>query len=95
MQSLLDPSGSYLRTEKKVKKFLRSIDNDKIKIFYENIELTPFPILIAREYLKRFSKKPTSTVKKKRFGSRTKTRKRLAGAKKSKATKTKKKKPKQ
>ena len=57
MQSLLDPRGSYLKSEKNVKKFLEALSDESIKTFYENIELTPFPILLAKEYHQRLSKK--------------------------------------
>ena len=57
MQSLLDPQGSYLKSEKNVKKFLKALSDESIKNFYENIELTPFPILLAKEYHQRLSKK--------------------------------------
>ena len=61
MQSLLDPQGSYIKSEKNVKKYLKSISDADIKGFYENVELTPFPILLAKEYHKRFSKKKFSS----------------------------------
>lgn len=57
MQSLLDPHGNYIRSEKNVKKYLKSISDEEIKSFYDNIELTPFPILLAKEYHARFTKK--------------------------------------
>lgn len=60
MESLLDPQGNYIKSEKNVKKYLNSISDLEIKGFYENIELTPFPILLAKEYRKRFSKKKFS-----------------------------------
>lgn len=61
MQSLLDPQGSYIKSENNVKKYLKSISDADIKGFYENVELTPFPILLAKEYHKRFSKKKLSS----------------------------------
>ena len=64
MQSLLDPQGNYAKSEKNVKKYLSSISDLEIKGFYENIELTPFPILLAKEYHKRFSKKKHDDPKK-------------------------------
>ena len=67
MQSLLDPKGSYIKSEKNVKKYLASISDDQIKIFYENIELTSFPILLAKEYHKRFSKNKRKQIESKPF----------------------------
>ena len=64
MQSLLDPAGSFLGTEKNIKKYLKSISDKKIKVYYDNIELTPFPILLAKEYQKRFSKNSKGITKK-------------------------------
>lgn len=57
MQSLLDPRGNYIKSENNVKKYLKSMTDVDIKGLYENIELTPFPILLAKEYHSRFSKK--------------------------------------
>lgn len=57
MQSLLDPGRSYIKSEKNVIQYLKKIPDEEIKVFYENVELTPFPILLAKEYHKRFSKK--------------------------------------
>ncbi|MFB5631398.1 MAG: hypothetical protein ACE5RN_07405 [Nitrosopumilaceae archaeon] len=67
MQSLLDPNGSYIKSEKNVKKYLSSISDDQIKVFYENIELTSFPILLAKEYHKRFSKSKRKPNQRKSF----------------------------
>ena len=61
MQSLLDPHGNYIKSEKNVKKFLKSISDEEIKSFYDNIELTPFPILLAKEYHSRFPKKKANS----------------------------------
>ncbi len=56
MESLLGPKGNYMRTEENVKAFLRSLPDKELKNYYENIELTSFPILLAREYRRRISK---------------------------------------
>lgn len=55
MESLLGPKGDYMRTEQNVKNFLRSLPDHELKNYYENIELTTFPILLAREYHRRLS----------------------------------------
>lgn len=55
MESLLGPKGDYVRTEENVKEFLRSLPDEELKNYYENIELTSFPILLVREYRSRLS----------------------------------------
>lgn len=57
MKSLLDPGDDYLKTEENVRKYLKSLSNSQIKSFYEAIEYTSFPILLAHEYSFRFKKK--------------------------------------
>ena len=54
VERLYDPDGSYLSCEKNVKQYLRKISDSQIKTFYENLEYTPFPILLIREYKRRF-----------------------------------------
>ena len=60
MRNLLDPYDDYLKTEKNVRKYLKSLSNSQVKLFYEAIEYTPFPVLLAREYSSRFMKKSKS-----------------------------------
>lgn len=57
MKSLLDPNGDYSKSEENVRKFLRDLPDKELKAFYENIELTSFPLLLAKEYHNRFSKR--------------------------------------
>ncbi|MCV0373412.1 MAG: hypothetical protein K5793_07665 [Nitrosarchaeum sp.] len=57
MESLYDPRGSYLSSEKNVKKYLKKISDSQVKTFYENLEYTPFPILLIKEYKRRFKRK--------------------------------------
>ena len=52
----LEIGRDFLGNEKNVKEFLRSLSDAKIKNFYEAMEYTPFPILLAKEYKKRFTK---------------------------------------
>lgn len=54
MEKLYDPNTSYLSCEKTVQKYLKSLSNLQIQTFYENLEFTPFPILLMKEYKKRF-----------------------------------------
>ena len=52
----LELDSDFLGNEKNVKKFLKSLPDAKIKNFYDAMEYTPFPILLAKEYKKRFTK---------------------------------------
>jgi hypothetical protein len=54
MERLFDPNVSYLSCEKNVKKYLKGLSDSQLKTFYENLEYTPFPILLIKEYKKRF-----------------------------------------
>jgi hypothetical protein len=57
MEKLFDPNMSYLSCEKSVKEYLEKISDSQVKTFYENLEYTPFPILLIKEYKKRFETK--------------------------------------
>lgn len=63
MKNLLDPNNDYLKTEKNVRKYLKSLPNSQIKLFYEAIEYTSFPVLLAHEYTSRFKKKKSKPKK--------------------------------
>jgi hypothetical protein len=54
MEKLFDPKTSYLTCEKNVRKYLDSLSDEQLRTFFENIEYTPFPILLIKEYKKRF-----------------------------------------
>jgi hypothetical protein len=54
MEKLFDPKASYLTCEKNVRKYLDSLSDEQLRTFFENIEYTPFPILLIKEYKKRF-----------------------------------------
>lgn len=60
MDKLFDPNMSYLSCEENIKNYLKKLSNEQLKIFYENVEYTPFPILLMQEYKKRFSKQKRS-----------------------------------
>jgi hypothetical protein len=60
MRNLLDPHDDYIKTEKKVRKYLKSFSDSQIKSFYEAIEYTPFTVLLVHEYSSRFKKKSKS-----------------------------------
>ena len=57
MKKLLDSHDNYLKTEKNVKKYLQELSDSQLKLYFEAIEFTPFPILLAQEYTKRFKNK--------------------------------------
>lgn len=54
MEKLFDPKKSYLSCEKNVRKYLQTLSDEQLRTFYENLEYTPFPILLIKEYKKRF-----------------------------------------
>ena len=51
---------AVLKDEASVKRYLRSLSDQEIDAWYESIEFTPFPILLAKEHYKRH--KPTSEL---------------------------------
>lgn len=64
MEDLLDVSGDYSQTELNVKRYLKSLSDENLRSLYQNIELTPLPLLLAKEYKKRFGKRLSGTGKK-------------------------------
>ena len=56
MRKLLDPHHNYLKTEENVKKYLCSLSDSQLKLYFEAIEFTPFPLMLVHEYTKRFAK---------------------------------------
>ena len=57
VRKLIDSNGDYSKTENNIKEYLSSLNDKELKKLYENIELTPFPILLVHEYRKRFKEK--------------------------------------
>ncbi len=53
------------KTEKSFKDFLKNIPNEQLIDFYDEVEWTPFPILVIDEYQRRFKVKNTQEVKEK------------------------------
>ena len=56
MDKLFDPKKSYMSCEKDIRKYLETLSDSQLTTFYENLEYTPFPILLIKEYKKRFLK---------------------------------------
>ncbi len=56
MKNFYDPKKSYLSCEKNIKKYLESLSDSQLKDFFDTLEYTPFPILLMKEYKKRFRK---------------------------------------
>ena len=56
MRKLLDPNHDYLQTEENVKKYLNKLSDSQLKLYFEAIEFTPFPLILIQEYSKRFTK---------------------------------------
>lgn len=53
------------KTESFFKDFLKNIPNEQLIDFYDEVEWTPFPILVIDEYQRRFKVKNTQEVKEK------------------------------
>lgn len=53
------------KTEKSFKEFLKKIPDPQLIDFYDEVEWTPFPILVIDEYQRRFKVKNTKEVKEK------------------------------
>lgn len=53
------------KSESHFKQYLKNISNDQLVQFYDDVEWTPFPILVIKEYQKRFDVKNKKEVIKK------------------------------
>ncbi|MEX0862434.1 hypothetical protein [Nitrosopumilus sp.] len=54
MENFFDPKKSYVSCEETIKNYLCSISDSQLKTLFENLEYTPFPKLLIKEYKKRF-----------------------------------------
>ncbi|PJC50338.1 MAG: hypothetical protein CO032_05325 [Nitrosopumilales archaeon CG_4_9_14_0_2_um_filter_34_16] len=54
MENFFDPKKSYVSCEETIKNYLCSISDSKLITLFENLEYTPFPKLLIKEYKKRF-----------------------------------------
>lgn len=50
------------KSESSFKKYLKNISNDQLLQFYEDVEWTPFPVLVIKEYQQRFNAKNKKEV---------------------------------
>jgi len=50
------------KSESSFKKYLKNISNDQLLQFYEDLEWTPFPVLVIKEYQQRFNAKNKKEV---------------------------------
>ena len=50
------------KSESSFKRLLRDMDDDQIRQYYDDLELTAFPVLIIKEYQRRFDAKHTQQV---------------------------------
>ena len=50
------------KSESSFKKYLKDISNDQLLQFYEDVEWTPFPVLVIKEYQQRFNAKNKKEV---------------------------------
>lgn len=51
------------KSEKELKKFLKGLSNNQIKKLVDGIDVSPFPVLLASEYEKRFGQDKSSIKK--------------------------------
>jgi hypothetical protein len=63
MKRMLDHNHNYLKTEENVRRYLHSLSDSQIQSYYDAIEFTSFPILLVKEYSKRFNKKNQKPIK--------------------------------
>jgi len=54
-----------LKTEKSICKYLETLPDDTIIKYYLDVEYTPFPVLIIKEYQRRFKQKTKAQILKK------------------------------
>ena len=54
-----------LKTEKSICEFLETLPDDTIIKYYLDVEYSPFPVLIIKEYQRRFKKKSRQEILKK------------------------------
>lgn len=52
-------------SEKEIQNRLRSLSNQKVRELYENLDINHYPILLMKEYKRRFGKKKISKKVKK------------------------------
>lgn len=50
------------KSESSFKKYLKNISNEQLLQFYEDVEWTPFPVLVIKEYQQRFNAKNKKEV---------------------------------
>ena len=53
------------RSENYFKQYLKNVTNDQLIQFYDDVEWTPFPVLVIKEYQRRFNAKNKKDVIKK------------------------------
>ena len=51
-----------LKSENSFKEYLKKLSNDKIIEYYQDVEFTPFPIILIEEYARRFKRKTKDEI---------------------------------
>ena len=51
-----------LKSENSFKEYLKKLSDDKIIEYYQDVEFTPFPILLIEEYTRRFKRKTKDEI---------------------------------
>lgn len=54
-----------LKSEKSIRKYLKTLSDDQIIKYYLDVEFSPFPVLIIEEYTRRFKLKTKDEIMKK------------------------------
>lgn len=52
----------YLKSEKSIKEYLKTLPDDTIIKYYLDVEFTPFPVLLIEEYTRRFKRKTKDEI---------------------------------
>ena len=50
------------KSEDYFKQYLKNVTNDQLNQFYDDVEWTPFPVLVIKEYQRRFNQKNKKEV---------------------------------
>lgn len=50
------------KSENHFKQYLKNVSNDQLVQFYDDVEWTPFPVLVIKEYQRRFNEKNKKEV---------------------------------
>jgi len=60
--SIYNTETMNMKSEKSIKEYLKSLNDDIIIKYYLDIEYSPFPVLLIEEYTRRFKRKTKSQI---------------------------------